>query len=71
MIDDSYVLRIVEDIQRSKGGMEPDYALMREISTRIIGDVKSSLNGMVGSGVLGWHRTMNDVAFEITGRDGD
>lgn len=59
MIDESYVRQVVEDIQMSKAGMVPDYALMNEIS------VKLALNSMVKKGEVGWHRTMNDISFEI------
>lgn len=65
MIDESYVLQVVEGIQRSKDGVVPDYALMNEISVNVIADVKLALNSMVGKGELGWHRTMNDISFEI------
>lgn len=65
MIDESYVRRVVEDIQMSKAGMVPDYALMNEISVKVIADVKLALNSMVKKGEIGWHRTMNDISFEI------
>lgn len=64
MIDEKYIMGIVEGIRSSKSGIHPDYALMGEISSRVMDDVRSCLNGMVRSGSLRWHRTVNDTAFE-------
>ena len=70
MIDEEYIMRIVEDIHRSKEGVHPDYALMKEIGTRVMDDVRACLRGMVSSGSLRWSRTLNDVAFEVNEKRG-
>lgn len=58
------VIRIIRD--KEERGAQPWQAMMSEIRSRINKAAESALNSMVRSGLLTYHRTLNDISFEFT-----
>ena len=58
-----YVLSVIADIQRNKKGKHPDYAMMNEISERVLNDMRQTLRDMTHDGLIDYHLTINSVAF--------
>jgi len=61
------IIKIVRDIQKEKESVmvEPAYALFSEIIKEVTKRVKDELNKEVVEGTLEFHRTLNDIAFNI------
>lgn len=64
---EQYILEIIKDISNGKKekSLYPCAALMSEIRNRMDKDAKDILNRLYGEGILIFHRTLNDVSFEV------
>lgn len=64
---EEYIISIIKDIYRRKveSKIAPTSALMSEIQNKMTADAKSALNRLCGAGLLVFHRTLNDVSFEL------
>lgn len=58
-----YVLSVISDIQKGKAGKHPDFAMMNEISERVLNDMRQTLRDMTHDGLIDYHLTVNSVAF--------
>ena len=58
-----YISSVISDIQKSKAGKHPDYALMNEIAERVLNDMRQTLRDMTHDGLIDYHLTINSVAF--------
>lgn len=65
---EQHLAEVISSIIREKetSGTLPAMADMVEITSRVNQDVKDSLNAMVKSGLLTFHRTLNSLTFEFT-----
>ena len=51
--------------KKKADGIDPHDATFREIMEVVTQEVKDSINAMVASGEIEFHRTINDVSFNI------
>lgn len=60
-------IQIIRDIQTEKESakVDPAYALFNEIMTKISEQVKKELNEAVAAGKLEFHKTLNNIAFNL------
>lgn len=65
---EEHLVSVISDIINGKVSrqVEPCHADIQEIVARVGEDVRVTLNGMVKSGLLSFHRTLNSVTFEFT-----
>ena len=64
MIDVIAIVKEIEQLRRSQG-IQPPFVLHTEIIKEVNNKVKEELNKAVTDGVLEFHRTINDVSFNL------
>lgn len=63
-MDLTIIIKQLQDEKNAKN-IQPPYVTFSEIMDKVREGVKADLNGLVKEGTIEFHRTINDVSFNI------